>query len=80
MTGYRAQCASAPTRGGNRGARENGMLTAGKWAVDVYVCGFFCGSYFFDSESEAAADAKERRGLFGVLRCGYVVRPVEAAC
>jgi len=51
-----------------------------KWAVDVYICGFFCGLYLFDSKCEAEEDVKTRRRLFGILRCGYVVRPMEASC
>lgn len=43
------------------------------WRVDVYVRGYFSGSYDHATEDEAHADAIERRKKFGVLGCNYIV-------
>jgi len=43
------------------------------WSVHVIVCGLYVGAYRFDTEAEARADADDRRRMFGVLGCRYIV-------
>jgi len=56
-------------------AAPSGTVEAdvGRWSVHVIVCGLYVGAYKFDTETEARADADERRRKFGVLGYRYIV-------